>query len=89
MNKRKLEIIKQLRLLPGVGTSIARDLYDLKIYSQNDLINRDAIMLYEQLSEFKKVKVDKCMLYVFRCITYFSNHKIHDSQKLKWWFWKD
>jgi hypothetical protein len=29
------------------------------------------------------------MLYTFRCAVYYASNTKHDSEKLKWWNWKD
>ncbi|WP_367344139.1 helix-hairpin-helix domain-containing protein [Methanomethylovorans sp.] len=35
------------------------------------------------------MKIDRCMLYVFRCAIYCASNEEHDPQLLKWWSWKD
>ena len=82
-------IIKNLRSIPGVGPSIAGDLYDLGITCVEDLRGQNPEALYAALSEQLGQPVDRCMLYVFRCAIYFASHRHHEPQKLKWWNWKD
>ncbi|VAX20208.1 hypothetical protein MNBD_NITROSPINAE03-1330 [hydrothermal vent metagenome] len=78
-----------LRRIPGVGEIIARDLRELGIESVSDLKDADPERLYDQLCVLKGVRVDRCMLYVFRCAVYFASRKSHDPELLKWWRWKD
>jgi hypothetical protein len=82
-------ILKQLRVIPGVGKRIAEDLRGLGISSVEDLKDRDPEELYERLCRLKGCRVDRCMLYVFRCAVYFASNASHDPELLKWWNWKD
>jgi nucleotidyltransferase/DNA polymerase involved in DNA repair len=79
----------ELETIPGVGKSIAADLNSLGIYSINDLKKKNPEDLYEQLMKQVGSHVDRCVLYVFRCAVYYAKNKIHESEKLKWWNWKD
>jgi nucleotidyltransferase/DNA polymerase involved in DNA repair len=85
----KAHALKDLQRIPGVGPSIAEDLFALGIYRVEDLRGKDADVLYEQLCAQVGQRVDRCMLYVFRCAIYFASHAQHDEEKLKWWNWKD
>jgi hypothetical protein len=75
--------------IPGVGDSIACDFVDIGIYEIHDLDDKDPEELYLKLCDHKGVKVDRCMLYVFRCAVYYATVKSHDPELLKWWNWKD
>lgn len=89
MISHKKEILKALQEIPGVGKSIAEDLYELEIFSVSDLRGKDPEILYERFCALKGVHVDRCLLYVFRCAVYFASHKTHDPDLLKWCNWKD
>jgi hypothetical protein len=78
-----------LRRIPGVGPSIARDLRALGIRRVADLRGRDPEALYRQSSERCGVRQDPCLLYVFRCAVYFASTARPDPERLKWWWWKD
>ena len=80
---------KELQSIPGVGKKIAEDLIQIGINSINDLRNKNPEELYERLCVFKGHKVDRCVLYVFRCAVYYATEEQHESEKLKWWNWKD
>jgi hypothetical protein len=67
----------ELTRIPGVGISIANDLRELGYHS------------FEQLCRNKGVRVDRCVLYVFRCATYFAETDEPDPRLLEWWNWKD
>ena len=80
---------KQLARIPGVGPSIAADLYLLGIREIADLRGRSPEALYEQLCDLTGLRVDRCVLYVFRCAVYFASEREHDPRLLKWWNWKN
>ncbi len=81
--------LKALRVIPGVGPSIAQDLYELGIRQVCDLHGRDPQELYEEHCTQKGQLVDRCVLYVFRCAVFFAETKDPDPELLKWWAWKD
>ena len=81
--------LTDLQRIPGVGKSIARDLWNLGVRSPGDLRGQDPETLYERLCAYQRTRVDRCMLYVFRCAVYFASNERHESDLLKWWNWKD
>ena len=82
-------VLKTLQTIPGVGKSIARDLWDLGIRDVPDLRGRSPEALYDELCALQGTQVDRCMLYVFRCAVYFASEETRDPELLKWWNWKD
>ena len=89
MNTYSKEKLKELMMIPGVGSSIARDLLDIGINSISELKNKNPEILYNKSNIKAGVVQDRCLLYVFRCAVYYANTKKHDPEKLKWWNWKD
>lgn len=85
----KRTILREFRRIPGVGLSIAEDLWDLGFRSLEELRSQNPEQLYFHLCELKNAHVDRCMLYVFRCAVYFVSNNAHDPELLKWWNWKD
>lgn len=83
------KILQQLQQIPGVGGSIAADLYGLGVRSVDDLKGRDPEELYAAQGVIQGQQVDRCLLYVFRCAVYYASEKTHDPELLKWWNWKD
>lgn len=81
--------MSDLRDVPGIGKSIARDLEKLGIHHVKDLKNKDPEVLYQKLCDIEGKHLDRCLLYTFRCAVYYASHTKHDSAKLKWWNWKD
>lgn len=82
-------VIEDLTGIPGVGPSIASDLYRLGIRETGELRGRNPERLYSELCERAGHPVDRCVLYVFRCAVYFASESQHDPELLKWWNWKD
>ncbi len=85
----KAASLKELQQIPGIGKSIAGDLWELGIRSVADLKGRNPERLYLKRCEQQGVKIDRCLLYVFRGAVYFASRKKHDPELLKWWNWKD
>lgn len=87
----KAQTIKELRQIPGVGVSLATDLWNIGITSVADLKGKDAYLLFDQSNTFAGTIQDRCVLYVFKCAIYYANtpKEDHESEKLKWWNWKD
>ncbi|MEO8147250.1 MAG: helix-hairpin-helix domain-containing protein [Bacteroidia bacterium] len=81
--------IKDLMRIPGVGKSIANDLWNINIKSVSQLINKNPEALYKKSNAYAGMVQDRCLLYVFRCAVYFASSKVHEPEKLKWWKWKD
>jgi hypothetical protein len=85
----KSRILKNLQTIPGIGKSIAEDLYDIGIRSVDDLKGKNPQELYESSNIVAGVVQDPCLLYTFRCAVYFAKTKNPDPELLKWWNWKD
>jgi predicted RecB family nuclease len=87
----KEQSIKALMTIPGVGKSIANDLWNIGIRNVTDLVGKDPEVLYELSNKFAGTVQDRCLLYVFRCAVYYAQTPIplQDANKLKWWNWKD
>ncbi len=77
-----------LTTVPGVGKSIAADLRSINIEKVEDLCGMDPDRLYDLSNRRRGIVQDRCLLYVFRCAVYYANGG-RDSEKLKWWNWKD
>ncbi len=81
--------LKDFQRIPGVGKSIARDLWDLGLRRVDDLRGQDPEQLYQRFCTLQGARVDRCLLYVFREAVYFASQDVHDPELLKWWRWKD
>lgn len=81
-------VARQLRQIPGVGPAVAGDLWDLGFRAVADLRGQDPEAMYERLCALQGTRVDRCMLYVFRCAVYYASTPEPDPELLKWWSWK-
>jgi hypothetical protein len=79
---------EELQSIPGVGPSIAQDLHDLGFRKVQEIAGQDPEVMYRNLCDLRGSAVDRCVLYVFRCATYYASNWIHDPELLKWWNWK-
>jgi hypothetical protein len=84
---RKQKSPNDLQSIPGVGPSLSQDLRDLGYRSVPDLAGQDPEKMYGELCALRGQHVDRCVLYVFRCATYFAGNDSHDPELLKWWNW--
>lgn len=78
-----------LLTIPYVGKNTKEDLINMGINYVEDLVGKNPEDLYLQDCILKKYQEDKCQLYVFRLAVYYAEHEFYDSDKLKWWYWKD
>ncbi len=78
-----------LQTLPGIGPSMATDLRDLGFREPTDLRGQDPEKMYVDLCDLRCQKIDRCVLYVFRCAVYAATNEAPDPELLKWWNWKD
>lgn len=85
----KIKILKDLQVIPGIGKSIAEDLYNIGITKVSDLKNKNPEKLFDASNKFAGVVQDRCLLYTFRCAVYYASSTKHDPKLLKWWNWKD
>ena len=87
----KEQSIKELTIIPGVGKSLATDLWNIGITAIADLKGKNPDQLYDLSNKFAGTIQDRCVLYVFKCAVYYANTPAakHETEKLKWWNWKD
>lgn len=88
-SKAPKKVVAELSRIPGVGPSIAADLYLLGIREVSDLRGRDPEALYKRFCRLVGHRVDRCVLYTYRCAVYYASESKHDPKLLKWWNWKD
>lgn len=89
MISHKNDSIRELKKIPGIGASMAEDLYDLGVRKASDLKKNNPELLYKKLCAIRGIHIDRCVLYVFRCAVYFATEAEHEPELLKWWNWKD
>ncbi|HVA97376.1 MAG TPA: helix-hairpin-helix domain-containing protein [Bacteroidia bacterium] len=87
----KQQAIKELSKIPGVGKSLATDLWNIDIKSIAELKGKNPDELYDLSNKFAGSIQDRCVLYVFKCAVYYADTPTdeHETEKLKWWNWKE
>nr|QGT50994.1 hypothetical protein Firmicute1046_0700 [uncultured Firmicutes bacterium] len=80
---------RNLEIIPGVGKAMAADLRQLDVNCVEDLTGQNPQELYDRLCILQGSKLDRCVLYVFRCAVYYAENETHDAELLKWWNWKE
>jgi hypothetical protein len=85
----KRRTLDQLQTLPGIGPNLAQDLKDLGFHDPVDLCNQDPEKMYTKLCELRGQKIDRCVLYAFRCAVHSVTSDGSEPELLKWWNWKD
>lgn len=83
------QALKELQIIPGVGKSVAKNLYDIGVKKVANLKGKDPEKLYQKSNKFVGAIQDRCLLYVFRCAVYFAETENPKSDLLKWWNWQD
>lgn len=78
-----------LRKIPGIGRNMEQHLLDIGIRCIEDLIGKEPEELYLKYCKLKGTVVDRCVLYVFRLAVYYAENEVYETEKLKWWYWKD
>jgi hypothetical protein len=76
-----------LRTLPGIGPSLAQDLYDLGFRAPAELVGADPMTMYRRLEALSGFRQDPCVLDTFRCAVYAASTGEPDPERLKWWVW--
>jgi hypothetical protein len=86
---RKSKDSTDLQSLPSIGPRLARDLRDLGFEAPGDLRGENPEKMFEDLCELRGQKIDRCVLYSFRCAVHAATTSERDPELRKWWKWKD
>jgi hypothetical protein len=78
-----------LQSLPSIGPSLAQDLRDLVFRAPADLHGQDPEKMFVDLCKLRGEKIDRCVLYSFRCAVHAVISSKKDPELAKWWNWKD
>ena len=75
----------ELRRIPGIGAAGERDLLELGYTTIQSLAGADPEEMYARECARKGVRVDRCVLYVYRCAVYYASTPRPDPEKLEGW----
>ena len=84
-----VQSIATFETIPGIGPNLARDLQDLGFTEASEIREQDPERMFEDLCQLRGRRVDRCVLYAFRCAVYFVSNEAHEAEMLKWWNWKE
>ena len=79
----------RLQTLPGIGPNLAQDLKDLGFRDPLELCDQNPEKTDSDLCELRGQKIDRCVLYAFRCAVHSVTSDGSDPDLSKWWKWKD
>lgn len=79
------ELIK----IPYVGKATEASLKLIGYEILESLKNANPEQMYQKECDVRGQVIDRCQLYMYRMVVYYANTKNPDSNKLKWWLWKD
>jgi len=69
----KEKSIKELTIIPGVGKSLATDLWNIGVTSIAGLKGQNPDKLYDLSNAYVGMVQDRCVLYVFKCAVYYNS----------------
>lgn len=81
--------MSELRKIPSVGKETEKDLIALGYDTIESLRGADPEEIYRRDCERRGCLIDRCQLYVYRCVVYFASTPNPQPEKCKWWYWKD
>ena len=81
--------MSDLRLVTGIGAKKEQKLIELGYASLADLKYADPDELYFRACVHKGWKLDKCVLYAFRCAVAFAKDPAPNPDKYRWWYFCD
>lgn len=79
--------LRELKDLFSVGHATMKDLDLLGVHSVEDLRDKDATALYEQLCRIAGIKMDICCEDVFRAAIEQARNPKLELEKCQWWYW--
>lgn len=81
--------MSDLQQVPGIGAKKEKLLTELGYSSLSELKAADADELYLRDCVKEGWKLDKCVLYAFRCAVAYANDPAPDSSRYRWWYFAD
>lgn len=79
------EVLREFQRIPGVGRSIAEDLWELGFHSVKELRKQNPETLYRKLCQHAGSNIDRNMRHIYRCVSYYASIMHIDPEMLSWW----
>lgn len=84
---RKMEALRRLQDLPGIGPRLADDLFRLGYRAPEDLHGANPVEMFMRLEELTGSAQDPCVLDAFQCAVYFASTEDPEPLLSQWWTW--
>ncbi len=84
---RKTEALRRLQDLPGIGPSLADDLFMLGYRAPEDLHGANPAQMFMRLEELTGSAQDPCVFDAFQCAVYFASTEDPEPLLSQWWTW--
>ena len=81
MPKVSADNASNLEDIPNIGKSIASDLRSIGIFNAKQLVTRNPVQTYYELSETMRHRHDPCVLYTLMAAQYF----LQFGEAIPWW----
>lgn len=86
----RTRVMRAFQELGSVGPRIAEELWDLGYRSVAELADADPDEMVRRSHELQGGgTLDRCVLYVYRCVVYQARTPEPDPELTKWWLWKE
>lgn len=79
----KEQTIKELTVIPGIGKSLATDLWNIGITSIDDLKGKDPEVLFTLSNDYAGVVQDRCVLYALSDVRFILQRHRWNIEKKK------
>jgi hypothetical protein len=83
----RVEGVRELGDLDGIGPAMLADFEQLGVRSVGDLARRDARDLYDRLCRITRSRQDPCVLDVFACAIAQARDPKLPAARRQWWWW--
>lgn len=87
VKSRKMEALRCLQDLPGIGPSLADDLFRLGYRVPEDLQGANPVQMFTRLERLTGRAQDPCVLDAFQCAVYFASTEDPEPLLSQWWTW--
>ena len=84
---RKTEALRRLQDLPGIGPSLADDLFMLGYRAPEDLNGANPSQMFMRLEELTGSAQDPCVFDAFQCAVYCASTQDPEPLLSQWWTW--
>jgi hypothetical protein len=89
LKRRPGKVKCDLRKIPEIGEEMEHSLFRLGFHTIKSLRDANPDQIYEKECLTCGRKLDRSLLYKYRCAVYYANTPNPDPEKLHWAYWRD